>query len=133
MPLRRMLLASAVLSAAVAGCTPRAIVPTSDLHSAIGQTVTLVGVAEARKLGAALKGDGFEVWIDGLEDWPADQRGQRVQVVGILEERDDLPVFIADTADERAKQQGIPVPTGTDVREASRRYVVRAATTTVVR
>ena len=46
---------------------------------------------------------------------------------GILEERHDLPVFVADTAVEAGQLQGIPVPSGTDLHEASRRLVLRNA------
>ena len=94
-----------------------------DLRDRLGQQVTLDGVAETRKLGAALRGSGFDVWIDRMERWPAEALGRKVRVTGILEERQDLPVYIQKTGEPPAA--GIPVPEGTDLREASRRYLVR--------
>jgi hypothetical protein len=64
------------------------------MNAQLGQQVTLEGIAEARKLGAVLRGSDFDVWIDQLQDWPRDYVGQRVRVTGILDERHDLPVFI---------------------------------------
>jgi len=95
------------------------------LQGQVGQPVTLEGVAEARKLGPALRGNGFEVWIDGLEQWPAPTAGRKVRVTGVLEERHDLPVYIQKAGEPPVA--GIPVPQGTDLRQASRRYVVREA------
>ena len=115
-------IAALVLSLAVS-FTGSAIA--QNLHGRLGQPVTLEGVAEARKLGAALRGDGFEVWIDGMQAWPAAAAGRKVRVTGVLEERYDLPVYIQKTGEPPAA--GIPVPEGTDLRQASRRYVVREA------
>jgi hypothetical protein len=94
-----------------------------NLRDRLGQQVTLEGVAETRKLGAALRGNGFDVWIDRMERWPAEALGRKVRVTGILEERQDLPVYIQKAGEPPAA--GIPVPEGTDLREASRRYLVR--------
>ena len=96
-----------------------------DLQARLGQPVALEGIAEARKLGAALRGNGFEVWIDRLDEWPAGAAGRKVRVTGVLEERHDLPVYIQKAGEPPAA--GIPVPEGTDLRQASRRYVVREA------
>ena len=96
-----------------------------DLQARLGQPVTLEGLAEARKLGAALRGAGFEVWIDRMDEWPATAAGRKVRVTGVLEERYDLPVYIPKPGQPPAA--GIPVPEGTDLRQASRRYVMREA------
>lgn len=96
-----------------------------DLRARLGQPVSLQGVAESRKLGAALRGNGFEVWIDRLDEWPSGAAGRKVRVTGVLEERHDLPVYIQKAGEPPAA--GIPVPEGTDLRQASRRYVVREA------
>jgi hypothetical protein len=95
------------------------------MHAQPDQPVTLEGIAEARKLGAVLRGKDFDVWIDQLQDWPRDYVGRRVRVTGILEERHDLPVFIQRPGEPVAG--GIPVPEGTDLHAASRRYVLRDA------
>ena len=130
---------SAIILAAIAltliGCARHhdtvAVTRADSLKSSVGQRVSLVGVAEPRKIGAALRGDGFYVWIDGLHDWPTGYVGQRVEVVGVLEERHDLPVFVQKP--DELPVQGIPVPEGTDLHEASRRYVVRDARWSVTR
>jgi hypothetical protein len=101
--------------------------PTDSLRKSVGQRVTLTGVAERWKIGPSLHGDGFLVGIDGLDDWPPDFVNRKVQVTGLLEERHDLPVFVADTPEERGRMQGIPVPSGTDLDKASRRYVISNA------
>ena len=102
------------------------VVRADALENSLGQRVALVGVAEPRKLGAALRCDGFDVWIDGLNNWPSGYADRRVEVVGVLEERRDLPVFVQKPG--TLPVQGIPVPEGTDLNEASHRYVVRKAT-----
>ena len=101
-----------------------------NLRDRLGQQVTLEGVAETRKLGAALRGNDFDVWIDRLARWPAGALGRKVRVTGILEERLDLPVFIQKAGEPPAA--GIPVPEGTDLREASRRYIVRDSKWSVI-
>jgi hypothetical protein len=103
----------------------------SKMHARLGQQVTLEGIAEARKLGAVLRGNDFEVWIDQLQDWPRNYVGQKVRVTGVLEERYDLPVFIQKRGEPIAA--GIPVPEGTDLRKASHRYVVRDAKWSLIR
>ena len=95
------------------------------MHAQLGRQVTLEGTAEARKLGAVLRGNDFDVWVDQLQHWPSQYVGQRVRVTGILEERHDLPVFVQKPGEAAAG--GIPVPEGTDLRAASHRYVVRNA------
>jgi hypothetical protein len=116
---RRFALLLAILLS-FSGCASQ-----SKMHAQLGQHVTLEGIAEARKLGALLRGKDFDVWIDQLQDWPRNYVGRKVQVTGVLEERHDLPVFIQKPGEPVAG--GIPVPEGTDLREASRRYIVRDA------
>lgn len=108
----------------IPGCANQPTQP-GRLATLVGQPVALEGVAEARKLGAALRGDDFDVWIDQLSDWPSNHVGKKVRVTGVLEQRHDLPVYIQRPGEPVAG--GIPVPEGTDLREASRRYVVRDA------
>jgi hypothetical protein len=100
------------------------------LAGRIGQSVALEGIAEARKLGAALRGEGFEVWLDRA-DWPRELVGRRVRVTGVLEERHDLPVYIQRPGEPVAA--GIAVPEGSDLQHASRRYVIRDATWGLIR
>jgi hypothetical protein len=125
MTVRRSALLLAIL-VSVSGCASQ-----SKMHAQLGQQVTLEGIAEARKLGAALRGHDFDVWIDQLQDWPSQYVGQKVRVTGVLDERRDLPVFIQKPGEPVAG--GIPVPEGTDLHAASRRYVVRDAKWSLIR
>lgn len=110
---------------AVAACAHRQVaraVATADaLPGALGQRIAVVGVAENWKLGPRVVGEAVDVWVDAAS-WPSDVRGQRVEVVGRLEERHDLPAFVPDPTEP--PMQGIPAPAGTDVRVASHRYVL---------
>ena len=123
---RWALVLASLLGVSVTGCASQ-----SKMDTQLGQFVTLVGTAEARKLGAALRGDDFEVWIDQLQDWPSNYVGQKVRVTGVLEERQDLPVYVQRPGEPAAA--GIPVPEGADLREASRRYVLRDAKWSLIR
>ena len=125
MTVRRFALLVAILFS-FSGCASQ-----SKMHAQLGRQVTLEGTAEARKLGAVLRGSDFEVWVDQLQDWPSQYVGQRVRVTGILDERHDLPVFIRKPGEPVAG--GIPVPEGTDLRQASRKYVVRDAKWSLIR
>lgn len=121
-----------LLGLAVAACatmeqwtTPR---PVSQAN--VGEVITVEGWAVNRKLGAELVGDGFSVYIEGLDGWPpgyyvAGDKGRRVRVTGTLVEAFDLPVF-EDTR-ESPLVQGIPVPRGTDLQRARHRYLLRNA------
>lgn len=128
--MKPVILTYCLLSLISAGCvlqkTNRTSPPTS-LPGLVGERVTLVGVAQSYKVGPALEGKDFVVFIDDSKAWPDDYVGRRVEVQGILEERHDLPVFIADTPEEHGRLQGIPVPSGTDLDKASQRYVIRDA------
>lgn len=106
--------------------------PVSDRVSAeqLGQRVTLVGRAINRKGGATLVGEGFEVWMVELDSWPdgyyeVGGEGKLLKVTGVLGEDHGLPVFVP--REDEPIVQGIPVPEGTDLDEASRRYLLRDA------
>lgn len=101
------------------------------MQARIGERVALEGIAEARKLGAALRGDEFDVWIDQMQDWPPAVVGRRVRVAGILDERHDLPVYVQRPGEPAAA--GIPVAEGADLRKASHRYIVREAKWSLIR
>jgi hypothetical protein len=88
---------------------------------AVGARVTLHGVAENEKVGAFLTGPN--VWVDlPGEQWPPGVIGKAVEVTGTVAERHDLPVFITEPGGP--PRGGIPVPPGTDLRQASRRLVL---------
>ena len=96
----------------------------------LGKSITLEGKALNAKMGALLKGDDFSIWINELAEWPqgyyrGGDEGKRVKVRGIVIEKYDLPVFIPKKGD--LPRAGMPVPEGTDLKEASRRYLLENA------
>ena len=103
---------------------PLVLNPWPDGWSAyLGLRVRVEGRAENAKSGALLTGDGPEIWIDGLQEWPADvPRGTRVQVTGTVIARADLPVFVDEPGS--LPRTGIPVPPGTDLDRAARRFLL---------
>jgi hypothetical protein len=129
----RLFVTLVLLGLAAAACatmeqwtTPR---PVSQAN--VGQVITVEGWAVNRKIGAELKGDGFSVFIEGLDSWPAGyyvagDKGRRVRVTGMLIEAYDLPVF-EETHDSPLARQGIPVPRGTDMHQARHRYLLQNA------
>ncbi len=93
----------------------------------LGRRITVEGWAVNRKGGAALEGDGFTVWMEGMESWPAEccaggARGRRLRATGVLAEDHGLPVFVPQQ--DQPIRQGIPVPEGTDLEVASRRFLL---------
>jgi hypothetical protein len=99
---------------------------TERLTSAeLGRIITVEGVAENRKDGAVLRGGNFELWIPQLTGWPDPGTG-RVRATGRLSEDHGRPVFVRRPGEPIV--QGVEVPEGTDLREASRRWVLLDAT-----
>lgn len=97
----------------------------------LGQRIEIIGTAVNAKLGALLIAkDSTSIWIDGKESWPTGyysggNNGKTLKVTGILIEKYDLPVYIQKEGD--LPKSGIPVPEGTDLKEASRRYLLKKA------
>src|SRR4051812_18782917 len=83
----------------------------SPWESKLDQLVTVEGEAEDAKLGALLVAGSGTIWVDGIESWPLEVRGKRVQVTGKVIQRSDLPVFVHQEGEP--EMQGIPVPPGT--------------------
>jgi hypothetical protein len=66
-----------------------------------------------------------------MESWPNGyylkenyEKTKSIKVTGILIEKNDLPVFVQNESDS-ILQQGIPVPKGTDLKNASHRYLLK--------
>jgi hypothetical protein len=102
-----------------------------DWSKYLGRSITLEGKAANAKQGAVLLGDGDEIWIDGLEAWPdgfylGGDDSKRVRVTGTVIERSDAPAFRSHPGE--APRQGIPVPEGTDLSEAQKRFLLKDAT-----
>ncbi len=88
--------------------------------------IEIRGTAQNHKVGAAVATDQGDVYVAGLDRWPDGWSGQAVIVVGRLDTRNDLPVFVQRP--DQPIRAGIPVPEGTDLEAASRRRVIEQAT-----
>ncbi len=108
--------------------------PTSNANISwddqIGNRITLTGMAINRKIGAFLSGDRFGIYVDlDTKHWPSDlyhggADGELVVVTGTVTQRSDLPVFVPEA--DAPSIQGIPVPKGTDLGEAAKRYILES-------
>jgi hypothetical protein len=98
-----------------------------------GRCVIIQGYAQGQKIGAALNlgGPTLGVVFDNDDSQWTVPLGVHVRVKGRIAERADLPVFVEDP--NGPIMQGIPVPAGTDVEKARRRWVIEHAQATVVR
>ncbi|MBW2455844.1 MAG: hypothetical protein JRI68_15110 [Deltaproteobacteria bacterium] len=92
----------------------------------LGQVITVTGAARNLKLGALVETAGGDLWVDGLGGWPDELSNRPVRVTGKLIERNDLPVFEAKSATE-PQASGMPVPPGTDLEQARKRYLLTEA------
>jgi hypothetical protein len=101
------------------------------LEAKLGQVVTVQGFPENAKLGAVLMiGGARTVWIDGLDEWPPELRGQVLQVTGRVIERSDLPVSVHQ--DGERERAGIAVGAEADLALARRRFLLTGARWKVV-
>lgn len=130
LPFGPLILAAGLL---VAGGCMRSAPPASsaivqalgDWGQLVGETIRVAGRAENRKIGPYLKMADGGVWVEGTwrgRAWPASVHGRRVVVTGTVAVRHDLPVYVQRPGE--LSLAGIPVPEGTDLHEASRRYVL---------
>ncbi len=108
------------------------ILGASEEHWAelVGQQVQLTGKARSHKVGAYLAGTDFGIYVS-LKDthWPASfHPGELVKVSGTVAQHSDLPVFHHDPEAGLADlRSGVPVPPGTDLEQASKRYILVSA------
>lgn len=94
----------------------------SPWESKLGQVIMVEGTAVNAKLGALVDTGSETLWIDGMHSWPESAWDRRVKVTGRVIERSDLPVFVQKEGEPR--MQGIPVPAGTDIEKARRRFLL---------
>lgn len=102
-----------------------------NFKNQLGKTISLKGKALDAKLGALLKGKSYSIWIDGLSRWPngfyeGGDNGKMLIVTGTIIERYDLPVFIQNKG-TTIKKSGIPQPVGTNLHQASHRFLLKNA------
>jgi len=96
----------------------------------VGERVRVVGQASYERTpewGAAVKAGDGRLWVEGVERWPFDfPVGHVLLLTGVLSQAHDVPVF------RYVKGQpfgdGLPVPEPFDLKDASRRFVLREAT-----
>jgi hypothetical protein len=93
----------------------------------VGRCVTAQGtVGGGAKTGALLDGGSWRIGL--ILDEPAAKRwwslpaGSRIRVRAVVGERADRPVFVQKPGEPVT--QGIPVPEGTDLDQARRRFVL---------
>lgn len=103
----------------------------SPWESKLGQLVTVDGEAEDAKLGALLMTGSAMIWIDGIDAWPSEVRGKHLQVTGKVIQRADLPVFVHQEGEP--EMQGMPLPAGTNLEKARRRFLLAEARWTVAK
>jgi hypothetical protein len=77
-------------AAPVAELAPGSVVE-EDLPAALGQRVSVVGVARDARMGAVVLLADTPVYVVGLDAWPTELHGQRVRVEGRVEERKLAP------------------------------------------
>ncbi len=108
-----------------------------DLKEFLGQKITITGKAINAKLGALLVVDGgTDVWMDDLQNWPEgyyvyenDAETKTVSVTGTLFEKYDVCVV---NPNDSIIKQGVNLPKGSTVREASHRFLMKDYTWVVV-
>ncbi len=93
----------------------------------LSEEVTIRGIAQNHKTGAYVQIINRQgLYIDFLNYWPEDYNGKTIEVTGVVIKKHDLPVFIPKEGEPVVT--GIPVPEGTDIHEASKRYLLKNAT-----
>lgn len=93
----------------------------------LSNEVTVEGIALNAKMGAFIQSPdpSNSIWVDSLSHWPEEYFGNNVQVTGFVIVKYDLPVFIPKEGEPL--KTGIPVPEGTDLHEASKRFLLKNA------
>lgn len=102
----------------------------ADWAAHVGERVRVVGQATYERTpewgAAAGAGDGL-LWVEGVARWPFDfPHDKTLLVTGVLSQAHDVPVF--RYVKGQAFGDGLPVPEPYDLKEASRRFVLREAT-----
>ena len=128
-----------ILFITLSSCTTIKVVNNFDennLKELLGKKITIQGKAINARLGAMLMVENNKIiWIDNKDNWPTGYysegfNGKTLKVTGILIEKYDLPVFIQKKGEPA--RSGMPVPEGTDLKEASHRYLLENITWKVI-
>lgn len=102
----------------------------ATLNDLKGKKVTIIGKTINLHLGAMVKTEGYSIWIENLDCWPngyylGEDKCKTVRITGKIIQKSDLPVFLYKEGDPI--RSGIPVPEGTDLKKAKRRFLLRNA------
>ena len=117
-------------SAHNSGETDELIETNGDWAKHIGTKVTVTGKALNHKIGAYVQAEAYGIYVDLPEThWPNElyfggDDGETITVTRTVAERNDLPVFIQNP--DMPPIQGIPVPAGTDLENASKRFILES-------
>lgn len=109
------------------------IQPVDPLKSQVGEQLTIVGQFRNMKAGPSVLTETNLIYLDVSNEVynliMSHDHTQKMKVTGKLDIKHDLPVFIHDP-DSKMEDlvSGIPVPPGTDLHEASKRYVLENVT-----
>lgn len=115
----------------LASCSSAKVITNLDQESLtklLGKKVTITGKTVDAKLGAKLyTEDGCSIWINDLDAWPygyylGNDSCKTVTVTGRIIQKNDLPVFIYKEGEPL--RSGMPVPEGTDLEKAKRRFLL---------
>ncbi len=125
--MKRALIGALTLFVMGCGDTTPGYTNADEFPRLLGQEITVTGRPENRKVGPVLVMKRGEVWVLGLDRWPDDSDafggdGKVITATGRLTEAHDLPVFIPKEGEPIIS--GIPVPEGTDLKQASHRYLL---------
>lgn len=116
-------------AASTASTAPLAAKPTATpWRDLLGQCVVVEGHLTGTKLGPELSNPAYRIAVSPADDaGTAGLVGGHVRVEGVVAERSDRPVFVPKKGEPM--MQGIPVPEGTDLEQARKRFVIDGAST----
>lgn len=81
--------------------------------------IEITGIAYDRKGGAIVDSKSIHYWIEGKESWENKYLNKKVIVKGLLDIREDNPVFIDNS---EIKAQGIPVSSEKELEKNKKRF-----------
>lgn len=92
-----------------------------ELAKSLGKNVTITGTVYLAKMGWFVQAECGDIWLADTE-LPDETSDKKITAKGKLIQRSDLPVFIEKEGEPI--RSGISVPPGTDLKEASKRYLI---------
>lgn len=104
-----------------------------NLKKYVGKKITITGKSTNEKIGATVTlSNGKRIYIEDFNRWPknyylGENQSKTVKITGILTERNDLPILEYPDTDSTSflVKQAIQVPKGTDLKQASHRFLLK--------